>query len=110
MFSLPKHPSFLKGVAHTWESEMDNWELVSYNDLHFIAFLHAKQYLSRILISHCSTFSLDPYAMVCVAELLKTAEILVLRVKSFLKAQEDLFSTEKNKHLKENQNAQKHGK
>ena len=89
---------------------MDSWELIIYSDLHFIAFLHAKYCLSRILISHCSTFNLDPYAMVCVAELLKTADLLVLRIKSFLKAQEDLFSTEKNKHLKENQNSQKHGK
>lgn len=48
--------------------------------------------------------------MVCVAELLKTADLSVLRIKSFLKVQEDLFSAEKNKHSKENQNSQKHGK
>lgn len=49
-----------------------------------MAFRHAKS-LPRILISHCSVFSLDPYAMVCVAELRKTAELLVLKIKSFFK-------------------------
>lgn len=44
--------------------------------------------------------------MVCVEQQLTTAEISALRIKSFLKAQEEVFPTERKIYVKEIQNAE----
>lgn len=54
-----------------------------------------RESLFGIQIAHCSTSSLDSCAMVYVEQQLTTAEISAIRIKSFLKAQEDLFPTER---------------
>lgn len=68
--------------------------LVICNDSHFAVFSSPGN-LFGIQIAHCSTSSLDSCAMVCVEQQLTTAEISAIRIKSFLKAQEDLFPTER---------------